>query len=410
LKETASIFKSCKGWIASVLDFGGGDFQLCQRLALAGVFFLPISIGGLQLFLVLAGICWIFITVNRKKTVLLPPFYPFLFSFFIFSLLSLVFSLNPAEGFSVFKMFPLLLIPLMFYNIIEDEPQKKKLISVLYAGAAVNATWGLLMYASGKQHRLSGFLGHYMTAAGILMMIIIFLLGHLFTTGIKKFGWTRTLVLLLLCSAFLATLTRNAWVGAALGFIILFGVIRPRYVPLGVVLLFLFFIFVPPVVKERIASTFDIHDATIQDRLMMIRTGARIIKDNPLFGVGPEMVPRVYEEYKADEGDTRRPHLHNNVVQIAAEKGLLTAFIWLAFMGSILYYAGRIYNRLRKEGNSHIPEDHLMISVVVVVLSFFTAGLFEYNWGDTEVAAAFLFLVTIPFSTYKKQFSRQIRL
>lgn len=393
-----------------MLDFGGGDFQLCQRLALAGVFFLPISIGGLQVFLVLAGICWIFITVNGKKTVLLPPFYPFLFSFFIFSLMSLVFSLNPAEGFSVFKILPLILIPLMFYNIIENEPQKKKFISFLYAGAAVNAVWGLLMYGLGKQHRLSGFLGHYMTAAGILMMIIIFLLGHLITTGMKKFGWTRTLVLLLLCTAFLTTLTRNAWVGAALGFMILFGVIRPRYVPLGIVMLFLFFIFVPPVVKERIASTIDIHDATIQDRLMMIRTGARIIRDNPLLGVGPEMIPSVYEEYKADEGDKRRPHLHNNVVQIAAEKGLLTAFIWLAFMGSILYYAGRIYNSLRKEGNSHIPEDHLMISAVVVVLSFFTAGLFEYNWGDTEVAAAFLFLVTVPFSTYKKEFSKQIRL
>jgi O-antigen ligase len=393
-----------------LLYFGDGDFQLCQRLALAGVFFLPISIGGLQVFLGLAGICWIFCSVTGKKIVLLPPFYPFLFFFFIFSLMSLVFSLSPSEGFSVFKMLPLILIPLMFYNIVENERQKQKFINVLYAGAAVNAVWGLLMYASGRQHRLSGFLGHYMTAAGILMMIIIFLLGHLFTTGIKKFGWTRTLTLVLLCTAFLATLTRNAWVGAALGFIILFGVIRPRYVPLGVVLLFLFFIFVPPVVKERIASTFDIHDATIQDRLMMIRTGIRIIKDYPVLGVGPEMIPKVYEEYKADEGDVYRPHLHNSIIQIAAERGLVTAFIWLVFMGSILYYAGRIYNRLRKEGNSHIPKDHFMISAVVMVLSFLTAGLFEYNWGDTEVAAVFLFLITVPFTIYRNKFFKQIRL
>lgn len=298
----------------------------------------------------------------------------------------------------------------MFYNIIENERQKQKFINILLAGAVINSSYGLLMYALGKQHRLSGWLGHYMTAAGILMMIIILLLGHLLTVGIRKFGWYRSLLLLFLSIAFLATLTRNAWVGAAFGFIILFGVIRPRYVPLGIVLLFLFFIFVPPVVKERVASTFDIHDSTIQDRLKMIRTGARIIKDYPLWGVGPEMVPRVYEEYKADETDESRPHLHNNIFQIAAEKGLICAFIWLTFMGSTLYFAGRIYNRLRKENKLSIPADHLMISVLVIVLSVFIAGLFEYNWGDTEVAAAFLFIITLPFTKYKKEFHWQVSL
>jgi O-antigen ligase len=411
LKGSLSFSEKSREWLSALFDFGAGDYQLCQRIALIGVCFLPISIGGMQIFLGLAGTCWIFITIQKKKSILFPPFFPCLVFFFIFSVISLIFSLDPSAGLTVFKTLPIILIPLMFYNIITDERQKKKMLNIFYAGAALNSAWGLIMYAVGNQHRLSGFLGHYMTAAGILMMIIIFLFGHMLTAGIRKFGKTRMLLLLFFIAAFMLTLTRNAWVGGALGLMILFGIIRPKYVPLGLVILFLFFIFLPPVIKERIASTFDIHDSTIQDRLMMIRTGTRIIKANPVWGVGPEMVPRVYEEYKVDEADQKRPHLHNNIFQIAAERGLVTVFCWMVFLGSVLYHGGKLYNRERQKekDNSYIPQDFMMISCVVTVISFLTAGLFEYNWGDTEVACAFLFLITLPFTTYKKEFKLRLR-
>lgn len=410
MKGDTSFFKKIMKWLSSLFDFRGSDYPLCKKIAVLGVFFLPISIGGMQVFLSLAGLCWVVETIRGKKKLVIPPFYPFLILFFVFSLVSFIFSLDPGAGFTVFKTIPIILIPLMIYNIITDEKQRTKYMNAFYAGAAVNSVWGLLMYAAGKQHRLSGFLGHYMTAAGILMMIILFMLGHLLTVGFRKFGWTRAFLFLLFLAAFMVTLTRNAWVGATLGFILLFGIIRPKYVPLGIVILLLGFIFVPPVVKERIASTFDMQDATIQDRLMMIRTGSRIIADNPLWGVGPEMVPRVYEEYKVDKNDIKRPHLHNDFFQIAAERGLITFFCWIVFIGSVLYYSAMLYNRDRKKGNSHIPADYMLISCVAMVLSFLTAGLFEYNWGDTEVACAFLFLITLPLTAYKKEIGTQVHI
>lgn len=409
MKSSLSFFEKGRDGLSSLFDFGGGDYQLCQRIALLGVFFMPISIGGMQIFLGIAGICWIYVTIRKKKILLIPPFFQCLMFFFIFSLVSLLFSLDPRAGMSVFKTLPVILIPLMFYNIVTNERQKKRLLNVFFAGAVVNSTWGLIMYATGHQHRLSGFLGHYMTAAGILMMIIMILFSKLLALGIRKFGKSGFLLLFFFTAAFMLTLTRNAWVGGALGLIILFGVIRPKYLPLGLVTLFIFFIFLPPVVKERIASTFDMHDSTIQDRLMMIRTGKEIIKANPVWGVGPEMVTRVYEEYKVDEVDKKRPHLHNNFFQIAAERGLVTLFCWIVFLCTVMYHAGRLYNRDQRNSNSNAAPDYMIISCVVIVLSFLTAGLFEYNWGDTEVACAFLFLITLPFTSYKKDFKLRLR-
>ena len=68
----------------------------------------------------------------------------------------------------------------------------------------------------------------------------------------------------------------------------------------------------------------------------MIEIGARIVKDHPLTGVGPNMIPRVYARVPPDYADQRRsnPHLHNVPLQIAAERGLPALLVWLWFIAA----------------------------------------------------------------------------
>ena len=69
----------------------------------------------------------------------------------------------------------------------------------------------------------------------------------------------------------------------------------------------------------------------------MIEIGARIVKDRPLTGVGPNMIPRVYAEYRPDYAINQvNPHLHNVPLQIAAERGLPALAIWLWFVIALL--------------------------------------------------------------------------
>ena len=68
-----------------------------------------------------------------------------------------------------------------------------------------------------------------------------------------------------------------------------------------------------------------------RDRIQMLAMGQDMVRDHPLFGVGPEMVGDVYGRYlRRNPVHTYNPHLHNVPMQIAAERGLpaLGLFLW----------------------------------------------------------------------------------
>ena len=45
----------------------------------------------------------------------------------------------------------------------------------------------------------------------------------------------------------------------------------------------------------------------------------------------------------------------------------------------------------------------LTIAALAAVLALFTAGLFEYNFADSEITMLFLYMITIPFSLARIQ-------
>jgi len=53
---------------------------------------------------------------------------------------------------------------------------------------------------------------------------------------------------------------------------------------------------------------------------------ARFFVDRPIFGLGPELVKPYYTLYRdPDAPRWRVPHLHDNVLQIAAASGIFAA-------------------------------------------------------------------------------------
>ena len=108
----------------------------------------------------------------------------------------------------------------------------------------------------------------------------------------------------------------------------------------------LLFAIAPGTVTKRVMSIFDVQEPTNQDRLAMIEIGARIVKDRPLTGVGPNMIPRVYAEYRPDYAINQvNPHLHNVPLQIAAERGLPALAIWLWFVIALLAAHVRLFRK-----------------------------------------------------------------
>ena len=129
----------------------------------------------------------------------------------------------------------------------------------------------------------------------------------------------------------------------------------------------------------------------------MIRTGTAIIADYPLTGVGPDMVQRVYSEYRDPNAvQASNPHLHNVPLHIAAERGVPAALAWIVFIGVL---AVELFRRMRADGD-RVPA----AAALAAVAAMLAAGLFEYNFGDSEFLMLFLLLATAPFAAARTNF------
>ena len=110
------------------------------------------------------------------------------------------------------------------------------------------------------------------------------------------------------------------------------------------VLLALMFAFAPDQINARMVSVFDMQDPTVRDRMAMVRTGVAIIRAEPLTGIGPDMVPHKYAEYRdASAVQATNPHLHNVPLQIAAERGLPAVAVWAWFVGVLSVGLWRLF-------------------------------------------------------------------
>jgi O-antigen ligase len=157
------------------------------------------------------------------------------------------------------------------------------------------------------------------------------------------------------------------------------------------VLVAVFFALAPPQVTQRFYSMFDLQDPTNRDRIAMMKEGVRMIAEDPLTGMGPNMVEHVYVRFRDTEAVERvNPHLHNVPMQIAAERGLPALGAWIWFVGSAI--AG-LLSLFRTR-----PHRFLAAAGLGAVAAMLAAGFFEHNFGDSEFLMLFLILITLPFA------------
>jgi O-antigen ligase len=263
---------------------------------------------------------------------------------------------------------------------------------VMSVGAATAAygifQYGLLHYDQLNQ-RPQGTLGHYMTYSGVLMLVIGTALAKLlFDT--RERVWPA-LVMPALIMAVALTSTRMAWVGVCAAAAVLLIMKDFRLLAILPLAGAITFAAAGPAITHRLMSMFDANDPTRRDRVAMLIEGEHMVRDHPLFGVGPNMVEVVYPQYRVPEAvQSINPHLHNVPVQIAAERGLPALALWLAFLAVLVR---GLSQRMRM-----VALRTPAAAAIAAVVGMLAAGLFEYNFGDSEFLMLFLLLITLPFS------------
>ena len=290
------------------------------------------------------------------------------------------------------ELFNLAPVPLAIL-LVRNEKGVRRLLDLLVVVAALLACAGLAQYLVGYgdlDRRIRGPFSHYMTFSGFLLVADLLLIASLLAGGRAKSIW-RWGALALINVALLGSLTRGAWVGLGVTLTVLAALKAPRWLLAWIPAAALFIILAPTPILHRAASIFDLRDFSAYDRLCMVDAGLRMIAERPVFGLGPDMVERRYQLYRNPTAPRYSiPHLHNTPLQLAAERGLPALAAYLALLGCALWRAWRIYRTESRWAD-------IALGVLLAILAFTVAGLFEDNWGDTEVRRPLLFLLAVPF-------------
>ncbi len=418
-----------------------------------------VSIFAAQLLLGLALIAYLTrLVVGQTRPARLPLDGPVL-AFAVWTLLSASFSRSPVTSHESAKKLLLFAVLYVVADIVNrEEPRERILDAVLLGGLVLGAEslvqYHLLGYDT-LNRRPTGFLGHYMTSSGLLMGVLViatarlafragpwpsptrtdakaglavgaalasltflqildifalegerlfvaFLAAAALVVAVGRSPWptpsTRFALAALaapVCAwALLVSRTRNAWIGALVGLVVVAALRAPKTLWLlpgavGLVLLFR-----PAPVMERLTLT----DASSRDRYFMWQAGIDMIRDKPIFGQGPRMVEAAYPEYRwPGAPNPATPHLHNNALQIAAERGLPCLAWWLWWVAAVMADA------YRESRRGALGAGWVAPASLAYIAALMAAGLFEYNFGDSEVLMLTLLVSALPYALRRER-------
>lgn len=380
------------GWFDTMPALPPAPLERAACLALlAFAAALQLSIAAADILLTIAAVLWLGLLIRNNERFEVPKMFWPLAAYAVATLVASIFSVDPRVSLIDSKQLVLLVIVPLTYRLFRGRRALLAVDIVITIGA-LSATWGIIQYLilnfDHLGRRPQGVLGHYMTYSGLLMLVSCAAVSRVMFAKHHR-AWAA-LVLPALVLALLFTFTRSAWVGACVGIGLLFLLRDFRLLGLLPVVFGLFLAFAPASLTARLYSTFSLTDPSNMDRVAMMKSGFHIIKDDPLTGVGPDMIIQVYPGYRdKDAVNQLNPHLHNVPLQIAAERGLPALAVWIWFIVTLV----RDFLRRR-----HADFPSLSNTGIAVIGAMLAAGLFEYNFGDSEFLMMFLVLVTLPYA------------
>ena len=381
-------FKSLK----QAVDISG---EISFYIALAFLFLINFTIAGCYILFTILALQLVFYSVLKKQWPETPAYFKYFLPYIFFSLVSTAFSINKGESLSDNKeFFVFLLIPIFLIILNTRKRLEHSLLAVLIS-AVISALLGIgiSIYRKGisLDFRLKGLTSHWMTYSGLLMFAFIFFFVYLFYEKRMKVKLILGSVLFIIFVVILLSLTRSVWVGifVSIGIFIIYYKPRILYAIVPIVVLLVFIL--PSSVKDRVTSIFDMNNETNRDRFYMYQTGFNIFKEYPLTGVGAANVGKIYNKYKPAEATLSNPHLHNNFLQELAERGIF------ALLGLVGAFISVFIFLVKKIKNSIDFEKVVATGALFAYIGFMIAGLFEYNFGDTEIKFILFYFLSIPF-------------
>jgi len=227
--------------------------------------------------------------------------------------------------------------------------------------------------------RTGGLLNHWMVFGTVEIVVFAGILAFSHTYAEQRRFWIP--VLALNGIAIVVSLTRMVWVCC---FALLEADLfwrRSKWRWAGFLIPLALFALGPGFVRARIKVSLQPGYYANAERIQMLRVGWKMVKEHPLWGVGPGRVAELYRHYlsPADAVPAYYGHLHNNVAQIAAQFGVPVA------AAAVLVLAV-LFLDIRKAWRA-APADRerqfLCRAGALGLAGFTLSGLFDYTYGHS---------------------------
>ncbi len=348
----------------------------------------------------------------------LPPVWVPLALFLAGTLISLAFSGDPAAGLPQVKKIYVYLMLAVVYSAIRKVSQARVLVLAWAAVASAGAVLGLIQFlrkvqeahAAGQTlyeyyvgERITGFMSHWQTFGGEQMIALV-MLGAFLMFSPRARRWTLWLGLAaaaLLVAAILLDYTRGIWLATGCACLYLIWFWKRRLLAAVPVVVLLVLWINPGSVRARFESAFEPHGQMDSNefRVIVWRTGLRMIEAHPLLGLGPELVHKHFMEWLPADVPQPLPsgwygHLHSIYLHYAAERGIPTALALVAALLMMLRDYGRALRRL---GPGRDDRRFLLHGAIATVIAIMISGFFELNLGDSEVLTMFLAVAALGY-------------
>lgn len=363
---------------------------------------------SIRAFEILMGAALVALLVTRRRWRLPPVWLP-LSLFVLGTLTSLVASGHIREGLPQVRKFYVYLMLFLVTSAIRRVRQIRWIATGWALAATLSSVWALKQFtekyrAAQAEHqnfyttyvdaRITGFMGHWMTLSGELMMALLVI------TAIVFFAKDRRGVVWLVAAALPVSIalgltwTRSMWLGALCGGVYLIWFWKKWALAAVPILIGALLIANPLDIRERAVSALAPHQGLTDSnghRAELRRIGWEMIKAHPWLGVGPEQVPRQYRNYIRADMPAPDPsqyygHLENDYVQYAAERGVPTLLALLWMVGWAVFDFGRALYRLPQDAEGR----WVLHAAIAVILGVLVSGFYSWNLNNSEVLAMFL--------------------
>ncbi|MCL6494367.1 MAG: O-antigen ligase family protein [Ignavibacterium sp.] len=246
--------------------------------------------------------------------------------------------------------------------------------------------------------RWAGTFGNPNSLALIISINIIFLIVIFFSNKVSQKIKLLFLPLLLLNYLIILFLTnsRAAILSLIIAVLFLFYHLQKRvilYLLSIIVMFFIAYLFIPFI--QELVDTY-LRLETVSQRDYLWKAGLDIMRDYPIFGVGPEQYPKYFYSYIPTSGSyffnlyiiLQKPHPHNYSLWLITENGILGWLSSLAIFGFYFFMATKLilWSKVNRDENYLFAVGLFSIGLLVFIRSFFEVeGVFSNGFISRDI-------------------------